>query len=331
MPGNHFLGGIVVKNWRSVLKKASILFAATLMVGSLAACGKSSSSATKEKTITFLPPAMVSPFYKSTIEGAKQEAKAQGYKLDVLAPQKEDDYEGLLKIVEDSLSKSTNAIAICTTDDKTMAAAVKKANRDKVPVVVFNSLSKVKGAKVYSYVGYDQAKAGASVAKWMGSKYADRTLNVGILEGLPGVFTQNREGGFVTAAKKYKNINIVSKQSANWDRGKALDVATNMYQGNKKINAFYGLSDEMAIGAASAAKQAGIKNAITIGIDGNPNTLESIKKGNVTGSVYTNPKLMGKRAVKDAIKAIKGEKKANKINEVPTVVVDKSNVNKYIK
>jgi ribose transport system substrate-binding protein len=87
----------------------------------------------------------------------------------------------------------------------------------------------------------------------------------------------------------------------------------------------------MALGAASAAKQAGIKNAITIGIDGNPNTLAAIKKGSVTGSVYTNPKMMGKRAVQDAIKAIKGQKKANVINEIPTVVVDKSNVAKYTK
>lgn len=319
---------------KSFFKKAMLGLAAVAMVGGLAACGNkssSSSSSKSEKTITFLPPAMVSPFYKSTIDGAKAEAKAQGYKLNVLAPQKEDDYEGLLKIVEDSLSKGTNAIAICTTDDKTMAAAVKKANRDKVPVVVFNSISKVKDAKVYSYVGYDQKKAGASVAKWLGTKYSDKKLNVGILEGLPGVFTENREGGFVDAAKQYKNIKIVAKQPANWDRGKALDTATNMYQGNKDINTFYGLSDEMALGAASAAKQAGIKNAITIGIDGNPNTLAAIKKGSVTGSVYTNPKMMGKRAVQDAIKAIKGQKKANVINEIPTVVVDKSNVAKYTK
>lgn len=320
----------------SLIKKIAFGAAALALGVTLGACSNKSntksgsSDSSSEKTIAFIPPSMVSPFYKGTLDGAKAEAKKLGYKLDALAPQKEDDFEGLLKIVEDTISKKPAAVAICTTDDKTMIAALKKLNAAKIPAIVFNTQSTFKGTDVYSAVGYDQQKAGVNAAKYLGTKYKSRDLYVGILEGLPGVFTENREGGFVKEAKKYSNIHIVSKQPADWDRGKALDVATNMYQANKKINTFYGLSDEMALGAAAAARQTGIKDAITIGIDGNPNTLNAIKKGQATATVYTNPKLMGERTIKDADAAIKGKKKSNPMNEVPTIVVDKSKVNEYI-
>lgn len=318
------------------LLKKVLLVAATLTIGvALGACSNNKSSegdsgSSSKKTIAFIPPSMVSPFYKSTIDGAKKEAKKLGYDLDTLAPQKEDDFEGLLKIVEDTISKKPAAVALCTTDDKTMIAALKKLNAAKIPAIVFNTQSTFKGTDVYSAVGYDQKKAGVNAADYLGKTYKDKELYVGILQGLPGVFTENRQDGFVQQAKKYSNIHIVSKQPADWDRGKALDVATNMYQANKKVNTFYGLSDEMALGAAAAARQAGIDDAITIGIDGNPNTLNAIKKGQATATVYTNPKLMGERAIKDANSAIKGKKKSNPMNEVPTVVVDKKTVKDYI-
>ncbi|WP_054735375.1 hypothetical protein [Secundilactobacillus similis] len=66
---------------KSFFKKAMLGLAAVAMVGGLAACGNkssSSSSSKSEKTITFLPPAMVSPFYKSTIDGAKQKPRPKG-------------------------------------------------------------------------------------------------------------------------------------------------------------------------------------------------------------------------------------------------------------
>ena len=145
------------------------------------------------------------------------------------------------------------------------------------------------------------------------------------------MFTENREGGFLDEVDKYSNIEVVAKQAANWEREKGMNVATNMYQANNKINMFYGLSDEMALGAAQACNSLGLKDIVTIGIDGNPNTLDDIKAGVCTASVYTNPFEIGAQTIVDCDKAIKGETMENKIHEIPTVIVDKSNVDEYIK
>ncbi len=316
-----------------MLKKFLVVMVISMCTFAFTGCGGQQSvpQQSGKKTIAFIPPTMVSAFYEQTIAGAKSQAEKLGYQIDVTAPSKEDDYEGMLKNVEDAITKKVSAIAICTTDDKTMKIAVQKANQAKIPVIIFNSQDAVEDAEVYAYVGYDQRKAGASVAEYLGTKYKDRQLKVAILEGLPGVFTAKRAGGFEDNVKKYGNIEIVAKQAANWEREKAMNAATNMYQANSSINVFYGLSDEMALGAAQAAKSLGLKDVLTIGIDGNPNTLNDIKAGICTASVYTNPFKIGEQTIIDADKAIKGEKMDNKMDEIPTTIVDKNNVDQYLK
>lgn len=318
---------------RRFRKLFSLVLSSALVLGMVGCSsgGDGETSGSEDNTIAFIPPTMVSSFYEQTISGAKDKAKELGYTVSTTAPQKEDDYEGLLKCVEDAITKGAKAIALCTTDDKTMAIAVEKANAANIPVILFNTLSEVEGTDVYSYVGYDQRKAGASVAEYLGTEYKDTQFKVGILEGLPGVFTENREGGFLDEIDKYSNIEVVAKQAANWEREKGMNVATNMYQANNQINMFYGLSDEMALGAAQACSSLGLKDVVTIGIDGNPNTLDDIKSGVCTASVYTNPYEIGAQTIVDCDKAIKGETIENKLHEIPTTIVDKNNVDEYIK
>ncbi|PRR83278.1 sugar ABC transporter substrate-binding protein [Clostridium vincentii] len=315
---------------KNLIKRTLSLIAISTMGFGLVSCGTSGESSDK-KSIAFIPPTMVSSFYEQTIAGAKEKAEELGYEVSVTAPQKEDDYEGLLKNVEDSITKGVSAIAICTTDDKTMAVAVEKANAANIPVIIFNSQSEVEGTDVYSYVGYDQRKAGESVAEYLGTKYKDTKFKVGVLEGLPGVFTENREGGFLEKMKEYSNIEIVATQAANWEREKGMNAATNMYQANSSINVFYGLSDEMALGAAQACKSLALTDVLTIGIDGNPNTLSDIADGICTASVYTNPHKIGEETIVDCDKAINGEEIENKMHEIETIIVDKENVSEYLK
>lgn len=311
-----------------LVKKIAALGLAASMAFGFSACSVRGAGSGK-KTIAFIPPSLQSPFYESAIKGAKAEAAKEGYNIKVLAPQTENDFDGLLKIIEDVITEKVDAIDICCTDNKTIAAAVQKANAAKIPVVIFNSLSKVEGADVYAYVGYDQKKAGAEIADYVGTKYKDKQMNVAVLEGIPGVFTDERKGGFEDEAKKYSNIKIIATQPADWQREKGMNVATNLYQANKSINMFYGLSDEMAIGAAQACKQLNIKDSVCIGIDGNPATMNSISENAMTATCYTAPKQIGQESIVDCGKAIKKQKMDSQIDEVKTTIVDKSNVSQY--
>lgn len=323
------------------LKRTVLFILALVLVLGLVACkaGGSTTAQTSASTtapvemgeIAFIPPAMESPFYAATIEGAKPAAEKLGYKLLVLSPEKPDDYAGQVKIIEDMVQKKVKGIAICAHDDKAIVTAVLKANEANIPIVIFNSLTDLPGGKVYAYSGYDQASGAAKIAEWI-NRVKNGSANVAVLQGLPGFHATERTRGFVDKVKEFPGIKIIGMQPADWAREKGMNVAQNMLQANPEINVFYGQNDESALGAAQACKQMGKTDILTVGIDGNPNAMEAIKKGELSATLYVNPVGIGATAIQLLADAISGKPApANNKVAVDTVVVDGSTVDQYLK
>lgn len=285
-----------------------------------------------KKEIAFLPPAMTSPFYASCIEGAKETADKLGYTLVVTAPEKESDYAAQVQLCEDMITRGVAGIMICAINTDAITSGVKKANAANVPVVFFNTNTDLKEAKVYAISGYDQYEGGGKIADWVNKK-TNGTAKVAIIEGLPSDYTTLRMGGFVDKCKKqYPDIKVVASQPGDWEREKGMNAAANMLQAHPEINVFYGLSDEMALGALEACKQAGRNDIICVGLDGTPNAIESVGEGKLSATLYCGPVEIGNNAVTYLDKAIKGETvdTEQKFVKAQTVVVDKTNVAKYI-
>jgi ribose transport system substrate-binding protein len=304
------------------------LLAVSAVTNVFAAGGSQAKSGQLE--LALVPPAMVSPFYAAVISGARPEAERLGYKLTVLSTERDDDAAGQVKIVEDLVQRGVAGIAICAHDDKAIVSAVIKANQAGIPIVIFNSLTDLPGGEVYAYVGYDQRQGGANIADWV-NKVTGGTAKIAILEGLPGFHSTERAGGFNDQLKKYPGLQVVATQPADWAREKGMNVAANMLQANGDITVFYGLNDEMSLGAGQAIKQAGKTGVITVGIDGNPNAMEAVKNGDQTATLYVNPTGIGKGAIEMLDAAIKKQAApANKRVPVETIVVDKSMVDQYL-
>ena len=302
-----------------MLKKFSLLALALGLLAPVARAGD----------VAFVPPGMVSPFYAGVISGAKPAADKLGYKFVIVAPERESDFAGQARIVEDMVERKVQGIALCAINIEAVGAAVKKANAAKIPVVIFNSLIDLPSGEAFAYVGYDQRAGGAKVADYV-NKVKNGKAKVAIIEGLPSTFTTDRKGGFEDQIKKYPGIKVVASQPGDWEREKSMNVATNILQANPDIDVFYGLSDEMALGASQAAKAAGKKGLVIIGIDGNPNAIEAVAKGDITGTLGVNPDLIGAKAIETLDKAIKGQSSPKKV-VTDTVVIDKDNYKKFMK
>ncbi len=71
------------------------------------------------------------------------------------------------------------------------------------------------------------------------------------LEGVPGASaTRERGKGFDDYAKD--KLDVVEKQSANFNRAEGLTVMENILQANNDIQGVFAQNDEMALGAAEA-------------------------------------------------------------------------------
>ena len=156
--------------------------------------------------------------------------------------------------------------------------------------------------------------------------------DIAVLEGLEGFNNTERIEGFVDQIeKKHPDIKIVASQAADWEREKGYSVAQNIMQANPDVKAFFAASDEMAIGAAQAMKDDDIDGIVTIGIDGNSATMDSIDEGVTTASLDTDPYNIGVTAVEKAIDAIDGKELDDNKVIVPCFIVDKDNVKDYLK
>lgn len=314
------------------MKRFVVFFLTVCMVFSLVACGGKNEDSKKaadsdKKTIALVPPAMISPYYKSVISGAQEACDNLGYELKTLAPESESDYASQVQIVEDMITQKVDGIILCAINGDAIVSAVKKANEAKIPVIMFNTQNELTGGEVACYVRYDQYEAGGKVCDFSAEKFGDN-LKAAIVEGLPSDHTTERMGGFVDKAKeKYPNIKVVASQAGDWEREKGMNAAANMLQANPDIDIIFALCDEMGLGAVQAVKEAG-SDAKVVSFDGNPNAVASIEAGEMVSTVSIGGPGTGTQCVEALEKLFKGETD-DKVVTVDTEIISKDNADQF--
>jgi len=294
-----------------------------------------------EVYVGFVPPALTSPFHVAMVDGATARAKELGWKLDVQAPASEGDNQAFVSTVQQLLEKGVKAMSINPINTDSAITAVKAANEKGVPILAHNFITPFSEGKVVTYIGYDQWGGAEKLAKTtcelIAKKYnttPDQTKGkVFILLGIESIFSHRRTGGFKAGLAKYcPNVQVVGEQTAEWLRTKGQEVAAIALQKNPDIDVFYGNSDEMAIGAALAAEQAGLvinKDFFAVGIDGNQPTLDLLKQGKFSATLGVDPYRMGVTVIDTMAKVLKGEK-TPEILLTPSVVVTPENLEDYL-
>jgi len=189
-----------------------------------------------------------------------------------------------------------------------------------------------KSIKVQSYIGYDQQKAGRLCGEYivhqLEKKYGRAKGKVIVLLGLPGFHTRERTAGFMKGLDLGKHPEIVvEKYPAKWTREEGRNVMERLLTKDKNIDAVFGCSDAMMQGAARAAMDAGV-DITSIGIDGNPDTIEDIEKGVVDATLAVFPREMGRLTVRTIDKVLRGQQ-VPQLVESPMMVVTKDNLAQF--
>ena len=210
--------------------------------------------------------------------------------------------------ISDLLESGVTVLIVNPVDSAAISTSVEAANNKKNPVITVDR-SADKGT-VVSHIASDNVKGGEMAAKLIADKMGNGA-KVAELEGIPGASaTRERGQGFHNIADKM--LTVVTKQTAEFDRTKGLNVATNMLQANPDVVAIFAHNDEMALGAIQAAKSAG-KQIFIVGFDGTEDAQKAVQDGTMAATIAQQPELMGKLAVETAAKVVKGEKVEAKI------------------
>ena len=118
------------------------------------------------------------------------------------------------------------------------------------------------------------------------------------------------------------------EQYADYDRGKGQAVTESLLSKDKNYDFIVANNDDMILGALQTANQAGLKIPMA-GVDGLPEALAAIKKGELAATVFQDPEGQGGGGVWGCYLAAKSVKLPKDLL-VPFTLVTPANVDGFV-
>lgn len=240
------------------------------------------------------------PFFVSLSEGASEAADAAGVSL--ITVDARDDAAKQTSDVEDLISKNVSVLIINPVDSDAIAPAVEDAIAKGIKVISVDRV--VNGVDVDCQIASDNVE-GAKMATEYLLELIGKDAKVAEIQGVPGASaTIDRGEGFHKVADD--SFDIVSSQTANFNRAEGLTVMENILQSASDLEGVFAHNDEMALGALEAVASVG-KDIKVVGFDATDDAVAAVKEGKMAATVAQQPKKMGETAVKTAVKLINNE------------------------
>jgi ribose transport system substrate-binding protein len=265
------------------------------------------------RRIALVMKSLANEFFVTMAEGAKthQAANASAYTLIVNGIRNESDLAQQVALVEQMMAQNVDAIVIAPADSRALVPVLAKARRQGIVVVnIDNKLDTptLQGAGIaIPFVGPDN-RAGARAVGAALAKHLQRGDKVAILEGIPTAFNaQQRRLGFEDAMRE-AGIQVVAVQSAHWEQDEANTITAAMLREHPDLKAILASNDSMALGAASAIRQAGKTDRVSVvGFDNIAAIQQLIKDGRVLATADQHGDRLAVFGIEYALKILRGE------------------------
>ena len=213
--------------------------------------------------------------------------------------------EKQLADIDDLLVKGVDALIVYPTVADAIIPAIEKVHAQGIPVIVFGG--NIGTDKLTSSVQQDLLEFGRAQAKWLAEELKGKGKIV-MLSGIAGNTTaEDRLAGAREVFKKYPNIQILDHQYCDWSPPKAKSIMEAMIQAFPRIDGIWADSGLMSWPALQALKEAKRPLVPSTGDQLNGYT-KFLVANNVRGYAYPMTTKLSGEAVKQAVKAVKGEK-----------------------
>jgi ABC-type sugar transport system substrate-binding protein len=301
-----------------------------LMAAGAALAVSGGAKAQEKMTIGISYQNLAFPFVAALQKAAQNACKA----LDVNCVEADavNDTNKELNNVESMMSKGISCLAFEAASLEASVASINAANKKGIPVVQFNG--KAGGGDYVTFVGSAQTDSGAKLGQFLEGLY--KKLGKDKLRGiyLRGVAGQVTDIARNDGVKNYLgSVGLGGKiefveQYADYDRGKGQAVTESMLTKDKSYDFIVANNDDMILGALQVVNQFGLKTPMA-GVDGLPEALAAIKKGQLAATVFQDPEGQGGGGVWGCYLAVKGVK-LPKDFLIPFTLVTADNVDNFV-
>jgi ribose transport system substrate-binding protein len=258
---------------------------------------------------------------------AKERAEQLGYEAAIFDSQNDTARES--DHFENIIAGDYTAILFNPTDADGSIANVKKAKEADIPTFCIDREINANDVAVTQILS-DNYTGCVELGRYFVKKMNRKGTYVELLGILGDNNTWNRSKGFHSVVDNYPELKMVSQQTAEFDRTKAMEVLESILQAHPDIDAVFCGNDAMAMGAYQALAGAGKADQVMVfGFDGAKDVIDSIQDGKIIATGMQFPKKMARMAAEQADEYIKGKRDFPQKVPVAVELVTQENIDKY--
>jgi len=198
-----------------------------------------------------------------------------------------DGYQGIenqIKQMHSLIEKKVDVIIVQPTDNAALVKPLVAANKANIPVIAYDQY--IVGGKLTSYLTSDNYQAGFLDGEYVSAHFADDKIIKLILVEYPHVSsTVERVNGFLDALKQYKQpFKILNTYTAVEPKSGRAAVAKMLQDFPEKnsIDVVFTINDGGGLSVVDGLDAAGRTEIFVASIDGDPKSVENIRKGRLT-------------------------------------------------
>ena len=297
----------------------------------LSACGSDSGSdsssdakSAKDANVGIVIKGLDNPFFQHMEDGIKAEGKKTGVKYKIQAAASITDTAGQADKLSNIANQDYDCFLVNPISGTNLIQGIAQIAAKGKPIVNIDNpveakAAKAADAKIATYIGTDNVKAGTQVADQLAKLAADGG-DVATVGGIAGdVTSAQRIDGF--KAGLADNFKVIQEVAANWDRQEAQTQAETILQAHKDLAAFFVANDDMAMGVARAVAAADRKGkTLVVSVDG----IDGVASGDIDAAVAQYPYVVGKMGLEACTAAAMGKKLPAKV-DTPIALITPDN------
>jgi ABC-type sugar transport system substrate-binding protein len=248
------------------------------------------------------------PFFATMRDGLIATARQRGLKITVDAALGLEDTTGQASALE-SLAADHDGCYIVNPIDRTNLIESLATVVPGTPIVNIDSpidqrAARADGVGISAYIGTDNVAAGRLAADGM-ARFVGPGARVAVVTGIPGDSGSDaRAKGFIAGA--HGRFTVVGTVAADFDRGRARLAASKLLHGQPRVDGFFAVNDEMALGVGEAVATQGRSGQVpVIGMDGIREALGAVKRGALSATVAQYPYTIGQLGVEACLAALR--------------------------
>jgi len=294
-------------------------------IPALVACGSGPTSTDAARLrIAVIPKGTTHEFWQSVHAGALLAAQDLNAEILWKGPQKEDDREAQMRVVEDFVVKGVDGLVLMPLDKTALVRPAREVVAAGIPLIIADSDLDYDGRT--SFVATDNHKggelAGEHIAELMGSQ--GKIVLLRYLEG--SASTEEREAGFLAAIARHPGLEVISSnQHAGATKESALRASENLLERHADVQGVFCPNESATYAMMRALVDSGRRaNVRFVGFDASAGLVQGLRDGEVDALVLQDPVRMGELAVRAAVAAARKEPVEPRIDTGVTIATSKN-------